>query len=186
MLKPTVCSKELCVFAFQALDVMSDAADSIETQPEVVDLLITMAKAACSSRRRNLIFDPFPTIVDPKNPEEFALSPKTPENDKVIKNFEKFPKSEELLKLDGVRLKKKLDDRDILIYPLLQWVIANNRSHIIKLEERKQLNFMKTPHQYLMRSSPPAKEAIYSIRPRNNSGRHLPSMDRASKTGIQS
>ena len=50
---------------------------------------------------------------------------------------------------------------DILIHPLLQWVIANNRSHIIKLEEKKQLNFMKTPHQFLMRSSPPAKEAVF-------------------------
>ena len=110
MLKPTVCSKELCVFQFQTLGIMSDVADSIETQPKVVDLLITMAKAACSSRRRNLIFDPFPTIVNPKNSEELALSPKTPEYDKVMRIFEKFPKLEELLNSDAVSLKKKLDD----------------------------------------------------------------------------
>lgn len=43
---------------------------------QVVDLLIAMASAACRSHRNGLIFDPFPTVVDPLNPKELALSPK--------------------------------------------------------------------------------------------------------------
>jgi poly [ADP-ribose] polymerase 6/8 len=42
----------------------------------VVDLLINMATAACESSRKKLIFDPFPTVIDPDNPEKKAFSPK--------------------------------------------------------------------------------------------------------------
>ena len=42
---------------------------------QVVDLLIALARAASTSRRRELIFDPFPTIIDPKQPSELALKP---------------------------------------------------------------------------------------------------------------
>jgi poly [ADP-ribose] polymerase 6/8 len=141
---------------------MANAADYIKTQPEVVDLLITMAKAACRSHRRELIFNPFPTIFDPKNPMELALNPKVPDYDKVLKIFENFPELEDLLQFDGVGLKKELDDRAPLIYLLLKWIIANNRSHITKLQPEKQLDFMKTKHQYIMRTSAPAKEAAFA------------------------
>ena len=43
---------------------------------QVVDLLIAMANAACRSSRREIIFDPYPTVVDPLNPTELALNPK--------------------------------------------------------------------------------------------------------------
>ena len=76
MLKPAVCARELCVFAFSNLNVMGDAADSVSTAAEVVDLLIAMAKSACKSPRKTLIFDPFPIVVDPENPGELAFNPK--------------------------------------------------------------------------------------------------------------
>ena len=59
---------------------MSDAAEDIATGAEVVDLLIAMAIAACRSHRRNVIFEPFPTVVDPQNPTELALHPKVRES----------------------------------------------------------------------------------------------------------
>ena len=43
---------------------------------QVVDLLLAMASAACKSHRRDIIFEPFPTVVDPQNPCELALHPK--------------------------------------------------------------------------------------------------------------
>ena len=162
MLKPTVCSKELCTFSYQALGVMSDAAEYTETQPEVVDLLISMAKEACRSVRCGIIFDPYPSIADPEKPGKLALDPKDPDISKVLEILDNFPNSDDLFNFDGVGLKKELDSRDSLMYPLLLWIIANNRSHIIKLEAKKQLKFMNTPHQYLLRTSPPIKEAIFS------------------------
>jgi len=80
------------VFSFQTLGVMADAAEAIATDsdvcvvivvnivylisPQVVDLLIAMANAAVCSSRNNLIFDPYPSIVDPHNPNLLALDPK--------------------------------------------------------------------------------------------------------------
>lgn len=42
----------------------------------MVDLLIAMANAAANSQRAQTIFDPFPSIVHPDNPNELALDPK--------------------------------------------------------------------------------------------------------------
>ncbi len=38
--------------------------------------MIEMARSACKSARKDTIFDPFPTVVDPRNPTELALHPK--------------------------------------------------------------------------------------------------------------
>jgi hypothetical protein len=35
-----------------------------------------MTKAASKHGRKNIILDPFPTVVDPSEPNEFALNPK--------------------------------------------------------------------------------------------------------------
>ena len=34
-----------------------------------------MASAAVESNRKAIIFDPFPTVVNPRNPKEFAFHP---------------------------------------------------------------------------------------------------------------
>ena len=40
-----------------------------------MDLLIAMANAAVCSGRKDVIFDPYPSIVDPNNPNLLALDP---------------------------------------------------------------------------------------------------------------
>uniref|UniRef100_A0A3Q0SQP9 Poly(ADP-ribose) polymerase family member 6 n=1 Tax=Amphilophus citrinellus TaxID=61819 RepID=A0A3Q0SQP9_AMPCI len=76
MLKPAVCSRELCVFSFHMLGVMSGATEEVATGAEVIDLLVAMCRAALQSSRKSLIFEPYPSIVDPRNPKILALSPK--------------------------------------------------------------------------------------------------------------
>ena len=127
MLKPAVCSRELCVFAFQTLGVMSDAADDIATGAEVVDLLLAMSKAACKSQRKANIFDPYPTVVDPTNPSELAFHPKNKNFNAVQSVMDAFMPMDEMSKISSSSLKKHLDDRNMLIYPLMQWIIASNR-----------------------------------------------------------
>lgn len=105
MLKPAVCNRELCVFAFSKLGVMKNAAEGFATQAEVrknllgktwgnfkfrkkkqvVDFLLATAKAAALSQRRDLIFDPFPSVVDPDNPNALAFSPKHKDWDRLCK-----------------------------------------------------------------------------------------------------
>ena len=39
--QPCVCTRELCVFAFQSLGVMADAAEAIATDADVSDIVTT-------------------------------------------------------------------------------------------------------------------------------------------------
>lgn len=161
MLKPAVCSRELCIFAFQTLGVMSDAANDIATGAEVVDLLITMTKAASKHSRKHIILDPFPTVVDPTDPNNLALNPKSKDYTKVETVLNQLMTMEQMVAMSSSDIKKTLDIKDRLCYPLLQWIITSNRSHIVKLPPEKRIPFMKTPFQFLLLSSPPAKEAKF-------------------------
>uniref|UniRef100_A0A8D0G855 Poly [ADP-ribose] polymerase n=1 Tax=Sphenodon punctatus TaxID=8508 RepID=A0A8D0G855_SPHPU len=147
MLRPTVCERELCVFAFQTLGVMNEAADEIATGAQVVDLLVSMCRSALESPRKVVIFEPYPSVVDPNDSQMLAFNPRV-----IFKIQSQAPYLE---------IKKQMDKQDPLAHPLLQWVISSNRSHIVKLPVNRQLKFMHTPHQFLLLSSPPAKESNF-------------------------
>ncbi|XP_023201619.1 poly [ADP-ribose] polymerase 6-like isoform X2 [Xiphophorus maculatus] len=161
MLKTAVCTRELCVFSYHTLGVMSGATEEVATGAEVIDLLVAMCRAALQSSRKSIIFEPYPSVVDPCNPKTLAFSPKR-------KSYERLQKA-----LDGVLLirrmaqgpyseiKKQMDKIDPLSHPLLQWILASNRSHIVKLPLNKHLRFMRTPHQFLLVSAPPSKEVRF-------------------------
>uniref|UniRef100_A0AAX7UH66 Poly (ADP-ribose) polymerase family, member 6b n=1 Tax=Astatotilapia calliptera TaxID=8154 RepID=A0AAX7UH66_ASTCA len=85
MLKPAVCTRELCVFSFHMLGVMSGATEEVATGAEVIDLLVAMCRAALQSSRKSLIFEPYPSIVDPHNPKTLAFSPKSRSYDRLQK-----------------------------------------------------------------------------------------------------
>ncbi|XP_009277194.1 PREDICTED: poly [ADP-ribose] polymerase 6 [Aptenodytes forsteri] len=137
MLKPAVCTRELCVFSFYTLGVMSGAAEEVATGAEVVDLLVAMCRAALESPRKSIIFEPYPSVVDPNDPKTLAFNPKGSVGPPCL-TF--------LLLLF------------LLLFPR---IISSNRSHIVKLPLSRQLKFMHTSHQFLLLSSPPAKEARF-------------------------
>jgi poly [ADP-ribose] polymerase 6/8 len=56
------------------------------------------------------------------------------------------------------KLKENCDKIHMLLYPLMRWIMASNRSHLKRLETHELITEMHTPHQYLMMSSPPEKE----------------------------
>lgn len=161
MLQPAVCSRELCSFAFQDLGVMSTATTAMATGAEVVDLLISMTRTACKSKRREIIFNPYPTVIDPDKPTEFYLHPKHKDYKKVESILKAFPTMSEMLWCTGKDLKTIMDEKNRLAFPLLQWIITSNRSHIVKLPPTDQLKFMHTNHQFLLLSAAPAKEEIF-------------------------
>eukprot|EP01006_Ploeotia_vitrea_P006669 TRINITY_DN14359_c0_g1_i1.p1 TRINITY_DN14359_c0_g1~~TRINITY_DN14359_c0_g1_i1.p1 ORF type:complete len:677 (+),score=81.00 TRINITY_DN14359_c0_g1_i1:48-2078(+) len=159
MLKPSVCSRELCVFGFTELKVGADAADDIAAETGVVDLLVCMCKSAAMSSRSDKILTPYPQVVDPKCTSKFALSPDSKDINKVRKIFEAFPSVKDLSQANDIGdIKAKLEAKEPLAYPLLQWIVSSNRSHIVKLPEQNQVKSMQTPHQYLLVSEPPEKQ----------------------------
>uniref|UniRef100_A0A3Q1IX74 Uncharacterized protein n=1 Tax=Anabas testudineus TaxID=64144 RepID=A0A3Q1IX74_ANATE len=85
MLKPAVCTRELCVFSFNTLGVMSGVTEEVATGAEVIDLLVAMCRAALQSSRKSIIFEPYPSVVDPCNPQILAFSPKRKSYDRLQK-----------------------------------------------------------------------------------------------------
>ncbi|XP_010642315.1 protein mono-ADP-ribosyltransferase PARP8 isoform X2 [Fukomys damarensis] len=161
MLRPTVCERELCVFAFQTLGVMNEAADEIATGAQVVDLLVSMCRSALESPRKVVIFEPYPSVVDPNDPQMLAFNPRKKNYDRVMKALDSITSIREMTQAPYLEIKKQMDKQDPLAHPLLQWVISSNRSHIVKLPVNRQLKFMHTQHQFLLLSSPPAKESNF-------------------------
>uniref|UniRef100_A0A667XVA3 Poly [ADP-ribose] polymerase n=1 Tax=Myripristis murdjan TaxID=586833 RepID=A0A667XVA3_9TELE len=158
---PTVCERELCVFAFQTLGVMNEAADEIATGAQVVDLLVSMCRSALESPRKVVIFEPYPSVVDPNDPQTLAFNPRKKDYDRVMRALDSLTSIREMTQAPYLEIKKQMDRHDPLAHPLLQWVISSNRSHIVKLPVTRQLKFMHTPHQFLLLSSPPAKESNF-------------------------
>uniref|UniRef100_A0A8C4FE84 Poly [ADP-ribose] polymerase n=1 Tax=Dicentrarchus labrax TaxID=13489 RepID=A0A8C4FE84_DICLA len=161
MLKPAVCTRELCVFSFYTLGVMSGATDEVATGAEVVDLLVAMCRAALQSSRKGIIFEPYPSVVDPFNPKILAFSPKRKSYNRLQKALDSVLLIRRMAQGPYSEIKKQMDKIDPLAYPLLQWILASNRSHIVKLPWNRQLKFMHTPHQFLLISGPPSKEARF-------------------------
>ncbi|XP_062873698.1 protein mono-ADP-ribosyltransferase PARP8 [Trichomycterus rosablanca] len=161
MLRPTVCERELCVFAFQTLGVMNEAADEIATGAQVVDLLVSMCRSALESPRKVVIFEPYPSVVDPSDHQSLAFNPRKKDYDRVMRALDSLTSIREMTQASYLEIKKQMDRVDPLAHPLLQWVISSNRSHIVKLPVTRQLKFMHTPHQFLLLSSPPAKESNF-------------------------
>ncbi|TDH09516.1 hypothetical protein EPR50_G00087470 [Perca flavescens] len=140
---------------------MSGATEEVATGAEVVDLLVAMCKAALQSSRKSIIFEPYPSVVDPCNPKTLAFNPKKKSYDRLQKALDSVLLIRRMSQGPYSEIKKQMDKTDPLAHPLLQWILASNRSHIVKLPLNRQLKFMHTPHQFLLISSPPSKEARF-------------------------
>eukprot|EP01119_Soliformovum_irregulare_P013152 TRINITY_DN3472_c0_g1_i1.p1 TRINITY_DN3472_c0_g1~~TRINITY_DN3472_c0_g1_i1.p1 ORF type:complete len:429 (-),score=113.19 TRINITY_DN3472_c0_g1_i1:152-1438(-) len=162
MLKPAVCARELCCFAFQQLGVGSDAADDIATAAEVVDLLVCFATIAAASPRNTMIFEPYPTIFDPKDPKKTIFHPNSKDFIQLSAVLSKFPSVEKMSQAkDFADMKKQMDKAHEHAYSLLQWIITSNRSHLVKMNSNNLIKGMQTTHQYLLLSAAPEKEAKF-------------------------
>ncbi|KAG7258632.1 hypothetical protein CRUP_003354 [Coryphaenoides rupestris] len=120
MLKPAVCTRELCVFSFYTLGVMSGAAEEVATGAEVVDLLVAMCRAALESPRKSIIFEPYPSVVDPNDPKTLAFNPKKKNYERLQKALDSVMSIREMTQGSYLEIKKQMDKLDPLAHPLLQ------------------------------------------------------------------
>jgi len=162
MLKPSVCSRELCVWSFQQLGVGSDAADDIATSSTLIELLIRLAQAASKSSRSQVIFEPYPLLFHPKNRDKIEFNPKSKDFKKLGDVLAKFPQMSELASRNDIgEIKTLMDTKHELAFPLMQWLISSNRCHMVRIEAQHQLPCMGTVHQFLMLSAAPEHEAKF-------------------------
>jgi hypothetical protein len=66
----TVCTRSLCMFVFQRLNVGKDTTRDLFLHPAVLEMLLTFTRTAAASSRWEEILTPFPTIMDPSNGNE--------------------------------------------------------------------------------------------------------------------
>jgi hypothetical protein len=158
LLKPCVCTRDLCCWSFQQLGVGADASSEIATPVDVTDLLVSMVIAAAKSPRNNQILEPFPTIFDPRNPSKPALSPDNKDWTLLNKIVTAICSVDS--KLPGA-WRHGLQKAHDLAWPLLNWITSSNRSHLVRLPPNYFINSMGTPYQYLLISAPPEKEAAF-------------------------
>nr|XP_029509901.1 protein mono-ADP-ribosyltransferase PARP8-like [Oncorhynchus nerka] len=149
MLRPTVCERELCVFAFQTLGVMNEAADEIATGAQVVDLLVSMCRSALESPRKVVIFEPYPSVVDPCDSQALAFNPRKKDYDRVMRALDSLTSIREMSQAPYLEVKRQMDKHDALAHPLLQWVISSNRSHIVKLPVTRVSFIFPSIHLYV-------------------------------------
>jgi poly [ADP-ribose] polymerase 6/8 len=158
LLKPCVCTRDLCCWSFQQLGVGADASSEIATPVDVTDLLVSMVISAARSNRKDAILEPFPTIFDPKNPSRPALSPEHKDWELLNKIVTAICSVDS--KLPGA-WRHGLQKAHDLAWPLLNWITSSNRSHLVRLPPAYFINSMGTPYQYLLISAPPEKEAAF-------------------------
>eukprot|EP01127_Copromyxa_protea_P010680 TRINITY_DN2618_c0_g1_i1.p1 TRINITY_DN2618_c0_g1~~TRINITY_DN2618_c0_g1_i1.p1 ORF type:complete len:718 (-),score=131.16 TRINITY_DN2618_c0_g1_i1:43-1887(-) len=159
MLMPAVCSRELCVWGFQQLGVGSGAASDIATEAEVVDLLVCMATFSLKSARKDIIFDPYPSVADPHDANKMILSPTDKDFRKVQDILARMPSVQKMTQAqDFISMKDNMDTYHPHCFPLLQWILSSNRSHIVQLNEKRLVKSMCTPFQYMLLSDSPEKE----------------------------
>uniref|UniRef100_A0A9J7X8E9 Poly(ADP-ribose) polymerase family member 6 n=2 Tax=Cyprinus carpio TaxID=7962 RepID=A0A9J7X8E9_CYPCA len=72
-------SRAVCVFLLHGLMIR-------DVHRQVVDLLVAMCRAALESPRKSIIFEPYPSVVDPSDPKTLAFNPKK-------KNYERLQKA---------------------------------------------------------------------------------------------
>ncbi|MEQ2193278.1 Poly [ADP-ribose] polymerase 6, partial [Xenoophorus captivus] len=120
VLKTAVCTRELCVFSFHTLGVMSGATEEVATGAEVIDLLVAMCRAALRSSRKSIIFEPYPSVVDPCNPKTLAFSPKRKSYDRLQKALDGVLLIRRMAQGPYSEIKKQMDKIDPLAHPLLQ------------------------------------------------------------------
>ena len=169
MLKPTVCMRELCSWAYQELGVASSATKNQGTDMDVVNLLVNFAKNAAKSARRQLVFDPYPLVFDPKDRKKKVLDPMRKDYDSAERLICLLPDRIGSDIRNATSLQDTLSAISPYAAPLLHWIISSNRSYFAKLRGSLVIPELGG-EQFLMLSSPPEKEQVFcSLRKQHGS-----------------
>lgn len=167
--KPTCCDKSLCLFKYNELGLGLSVLHEIKAQPAVADLVITFAFCASNGDRIHWYFPSSAvqaTVVDPETGKiNSTLSFVDKDDKKNIILFKEvlalMPSVDELCACaTDQELKAKLDALHKLLHPLLQWLIASNRSHLRPLTESERCPGGPIG-QFVLLTSDPSREKFF-------------------------
>jgi hypothetical protein len=172
MLKPSICDSALCTFSSEQYGLGQDVVATLQYSPEIMDLLISATWATCKRATENSTdgkrFSPFPLGVEVTESSGKILSfaAKSDPNYALVRDvLAVLPTVREMAGYpNSVELKRFLDTKHLLAFPLLRWILTSNRTHLAKLKSDELLSQVPTKHQYLMLSATPARERIFQQR----------------------
>lgn len=124
-LKPTICHQSFCSFQLEEMGIGSSLTQ-FDMDPEVADLLLTLAVCACLDSNRLLVAP----IKFPLNRQKGQ--PYT--GDELIEAVNRVPKAQEVYEM-GTKRKEHLLRVSPHTVPLVSWIFATNRAHITSVPE---------------------------------------------------
>jgi len=154
MVKQFVCNDILCVYRHQVLQICSEI--NISTDSNIVRILVLMAYDAIKSKRRELIFDPYPLIVS--DDMSIILDPNKKDYDLALSMMEDIPKKKENYLSSLEYLKTVLD---INIFRLFNWIQESNMTTISNLPDIYKIKEMETDQQFIIIMDSPEKNASF-------------------------
>eukprot|EP01060_Flectonema_neradi_P007432 TRINITY_DN1517_c1_g2_i1.p1 TRINITY_DN1517_c1_g2~~TRINITY_DN1517_c1_g2_i1.p1 ORF type:complete len:782 (+),score=158.61 TRINITY_DN1517_c1_g2_i1:49-2346(+) len=169
--KTAVCDAPTCSFALEQFGIGCNPLTELQRSGELVDIMISLSSAAVNGSASGTrdSFNPFCDCIDvpgpdPSFPTNFRLK-EDAKNFALLKQvFEKMPNVNDMAACaTKADLKKKLDEIHHLTFPLLQWVLASNRSHLMKIDKKLHLTGLGD-YQYLLCASTPEKEERFRAR----------------------
>lgn len=131
----TVCTRSLCMFMFQKLNVGVDTTASLSLHPAVLDMLLTFTRAAASSPRWERILTPFPTLFDQNGT---AVAGTSNPNINLIRDILKQVKQNIDFSMNPCKYSMELQS----------WVIASNASYVQLLQKR--ISFIGGGNQFIL------------------------------------
>eukprot|EP01103_Thecamoeba_quadrilineata_P018507 TRINITY_DN705_c4_g1_i2.p1 TRINITY_DN705_c4_g1~~TRINITY_DN705_c4_g1_i2.p1 ORF type:complete len:519 (+),score=113.01 TRINITY_DN705_c4_g1_i2:255-1811(+) len=149
----TACNRDFCFCSYSFLG-MADQIEHISSEAQVIDLLIGLAIFAANSSTEES-FEPYPLVLDSQNIP--ILTPFKKDFEFLREILDTLPSAYTMAKSTD-DLETQLDRSHPYAFPLFQWIIEANRSHIVRVPKNDQKKDMSTPFQYLLMNASPEKE----------------------------
>jgi len=166
-IRPSVCRRDLCSWAFTELGVGSASAYELASTAEVVDLLLAITTAAATSDRSSKILDPFPLLVN-HNGERY-LDPDEPDYLKARDVISKLPSMQQIVATNNEEdLDKICAERGEYVQGVFRWIISSCSAHLVSLSGDRRLASMGTSFQFLMYSASPEREQAFATAKRTH------------------
>jgi hypothetical protein len=150
-IKPSVCDKDLCCHVYDTLGLGFNINSEIIRDAPVLDLYITLFVAA--STRKKLQFVKL-NIEDDESFDEDAICTHLCSSCPSITSLKE-------LALQGIDVRKVLNDISPKLYPILRWLITSSRSYLKSIEPENQIHDMDTPYQFILLTDTPEREKVF-------------------------
>lgn len=167
-----VCTRGSCQFRFSKLEVARDVANSSALQTGVIDLLIVLARAAALSERHEVVFDPFPTLVD-QTTGTLVCSPENKNITLCRDILRTFPLMKNLATMETkTGLQEILNNHHPLAQSMFNFIVSSNRSVLIKIPTNQAVGFMKCKHQFRLIMQSAEREDKFQLLKKEHGSRY--------------